>query len=159
MEVASVGGIWTNDQFIVTGALNYGGALAVTNLSGNAIQVGDTFKLFQAGSYKGTFTNFTLPALGSGLGWTNRLAADGTLAVVNAVSTAPVTLLFTSDGTRLQLSWPADHIGWRLEAQTNSLAVGINTNWVTLPGSSSTNSIALPMDASKGSVFLRLAFP
>jgi hypothetical protein len=34
MEVASVGGIWTNDQFIVTGALNYGGALAVSRSPG-----------------------------------------------------------------------------------------------------------------------------
>jgi autotransporter-associated beta strand protein len=159
MEIASAGGFWTNDQFMVTGALNCGGTLVVTNLSGNAMQLGDTFKLFQAASYNGTFTNLALPALGAGLSWTNRLATNGTLAVIRAVSTAPVTLLFTANATRLQLSWPADHIGWRLEAQTNSLAVGFNTNWVTVPGSWSTNSISLPMDASKGSVFLRLAFP
>jgi autotransporter-associated beta strand protein len=159
MEVASAGSLWTNDQFMVTGALNYGGSLVVTNLSGNAIQMGDTFKLFQAASYNGVFTNFILPALGTGMGWTNRLATNGTLAVIKAVSTAPVTLLCTSDGTRLQLSWPADHIGWRLEAQTNSLAVGFNTNWVTVPGSASTNSVSMPLDASTGSVFLRLAFP
>lgn len=159
MEVASAGGVWTNDQFIVAAALNYGGTLVVTNLSGNAIQLGNTFKLFQAPSYNGAFTNLLLPTLGGGLGWTNRLATNGTLAVVNAISTVPVALLCTSDGTRLQLSWPADHTGWHLEAQTNSLAVGIYTNWVTVPGSSSTNSFSLPMNAANGGVFHRLAFP
>ena len=36
---------------------------------------------------------------------------------------------------RLTLSWPADHTGWRLQAQTNNPTTGLGTNWFDVPGS------------------------
>jgi hypothetical protein len=75
------------------------------------------------------------------------------------VSTAPVSVTVTVAGGGLQLSWPATHLGWRLEAQTNLLATGLDTNWSTISGSSATNQILLPIDPANGSVFLRLVYP
>lgn len=75
------------------------------------------------------------------------------------VSTAQITFNYGVSGNQLQLSWPADHRGWRLETQTNSLATGLGTNWVTVPGSASTNQVVLPMSASSPSVFFRLTYP
>jgi hypothetical protein len=59
-----------------------------------------------------------------------------------------------SDGA-LSLSWPADHVGWRLQAQTN----GLGANWVDVPGSTVSNMMTLPFDAAAGSVFFRLIYP
>jgi len=59
------------------------------------------------------------------------------------------------DGDQIQLSWPPDHIGWRLETQTN----GLRTNWGTVSGSSATNRISLPLNATGGDIFFRLSYP
>jgi hypothetical protein len=53
----------------------------------------------------------------------------------------------------MTLSWPADHIGWYLQSQTNNLA---GTNWVTIPGSVTTNLMIFPIGSSN--VFFRMVF-
>jgi hypothetical protein len=75
------------------------------------------------------------------------------------VSLSPPLLSSLSSDSQLQLSWPETHIGWRLEAQTNSLAIGIGTNWFTVSGSSMTNQVFLPINPTNRSVFLRLVYP
>lgn len=75
------------------------------------------------------------------------------------VSQTPVPITSAVVGNVLQLSWPATHLGWRLEAQTNSLTTGISTNWFTVSGSATTNQIFLPINSANGSVFLRLVYP
>jgi len=56
----------------------------------------------------------------------------------------------------LQLDWPADHIGWNLQAQTNP---GINSQWFPISGSSLTNHLDLTLDRANTSVFFRLIAP
>ncbi len=63
---------------------------------------------------------------------------------------------FASNG--IQFNWPSDHIGWRLEAQTNPIGVGLGTNWKTI-FAAMTNQTTLPIDISNGSVFYRLIYP
>jgi hypothetical protein len=75
------------------------------------------------------------------------------------VNTTPTNLTFQLTGNTLALSWPADHIGWRLLAQTNTVGVGIGTNWFAVPGSALTNWVAMPIDPANGSVFYRLVYP
>lgn len=60
-------------------------------------------------------------------------------------------------GNTVHVSWPT--AGGRLETQTNSLSQGIGNNWVTVPGSTSTNRVILPRDPANGSVFYRLVVP
>jgi hypothetical protein len=86
-------------------------------------------------------------------------SADATQVNATPVSTAPVNLLMVVSGGALNLAWPADHTGWRLQAQTNALTVGLNTNWFEVAGATTTNAISLPMDANFGSVFYRLIYP
>jgi autotransporter-associated beta strand protein len=64
------------------GTITYGGTLTVTNL-GNALAAGDTFTLFQATNYNGSFTNFVLPALPAGLAWNTGGLTNGSIAVVS----------------------------------------------------------------------------
>ena len=36
---------------------------------------------------------------------------------------------------------------------------GLGTNWISLPGSASVNSVTNPINTANGSVFYRLAYP
>jgi hypothetical protein len=71
----------------------------------------------------------------------------------------PTNITSAFDGANLTLSWPADHIGWRLQSQTNSLSVGLGTNWADVSGSTTTNQVITPVDAANGSVFFRMIYP
>ena len=80
-------------------------------------------------------------------------------ASARPVSTSSSQLSFATGGGQIQLNWPADHIGWRLETQTNSLSAGLGTNWMTVPGSITTNQVSLPINTTNGSAFFRLTYP
>jgi len=69
------------------------------------------------------------------------------------VSTTPVRLGMSFGGNQIQFSWPPDHIGWRLQTQTNLPG----TNWVAVPGANATNLILIPMNIN--SAFFRLVYP
>ena len=87
------------------------------------------------------------------------LAGSGSLLVQPSVNTNPTNLTASVSGNTLALSWPADHLGWRLQIQTNSLATGLGTNWVALPGSDTVISTNILMNPANGSVFYRMVYP
>ena len=91
----------------------------------------------------------------------NASGESGDSAEVSArpTSSIPTQLGFAMAGNQLQMTWPEDHTGWRLQSQTNSLAVGLSTNWVDVPGSAQTNAVMMPVDTSNGAVFFRLIRP
>lgn len=71
-----------SDLLVSSGLLTYGGTLEIVNL-GAALQAGDTFNLFDAASFTGSFSSITLPTLADGLAWkVGALSLDGTLMVV-----------------------------------------------------------------------------
>jgi len=148
----------TNDLLVVTGTLTGGGALVVTNI-GSSLTNGAKFKLFSK-AVSG-FSSTTLPTGGSGYVWNNTLSTDGSIALVSGgvVNTTPVSMSSSVSGGSLTLTWPADHIGWSLQVQTNTLSVGISTNWVVVPGSTTNTSMVIPIDSGNGSVFYRLVTP
>ena len=148
----------TNDLVTGVTSLTYGGTLVVSNLSGT-LTTNDSFKLFNASSYAGAFSSVS-PAPGAGLAWsTNTLATDGTLRIVVGPAARPV-ITNSVVGGNLHLAWSESAIGsWTLEAQTNSLNVGLGTNWVRIPGSTSTNQMSIPINTGNGSVFYRLVNP
>jgi hypothetical protein len=43
-----------------------------------------------------------------------------------------------------------------LQAQTNSLAAGLGTNWSNVAGSAQTNQMAMSLNVTDGAVFFRL---
>jgi outer membrane autotransporter protein len=146
------------DKVIGMGTLNYGGTLTVTNLGGS-FAIGQSFPLFSADNYNGNFTTVNLPTLGiSGAHW-NWNAANGTLSVVPDTATNPTNITAVVTGGNLDLSWPPDHLGWRLEVQTNSLSVGIANNWSTWPNSTNVTAVSVPINPANPSVFFRLVYP
>lgn len=86
------------------------------------------------------------------------LAGSGSL-LVQSVATNPTNITALVSGNQYNLSWPASHTGWRLQAQTNNLNVGLSSNWATVPGSTTTNQISVPINPANGSVFFRLVYP
>ena len=81
------------------------------------------------------------------------------LSVIVGVNTAPTNIVATVNGTTLTLTWPADHIGWRLQSQTNALTTGLGTNWVDVAGSTLVNSNNATMNPANGTVFYRMVYP
>jgi hypothetical protein len=135
------------------GTVTGGGALVVTNI-GPSLAVGDVFRLFEV-PVSG-FAEIILPELPAGLGWTNGLAADGTIAVIaRAARLLPITLV---EG-KVRIAWDLGQIGWHLQSQTNASGTGLSGNWIDLPGSATTNEWFVPIDPNSGSVFFRLVFP
>ncbi len=148
----------TNDVVRGITTLTHGGTLSLSNLAGT-IAASNAFKLFSANSYRGAFAALVPASPGPSLAWnTNTLVTDGTLRVV---STNPPTQVAgrAVPSAPLTLSWPADHIGWHLQVQTNSIIIGLSTNWFDIPSSITADHMTFPIDRSIGCVFYRLIHP
>jgi hypothetical protein len=127
MEVSRAGGITNNDQVISTN-VTYGGTLTVTG-AGGAFVAGDTFKLFAAGSYGGSFNTTNLP-VGTTRD-TSKLGVDGTIKVVSAARPQFTSIAQTNGSTQLAFSGPAGN-NYRVWASTNVAATPIPSTWTLL---------------------------
>jgi autotransporter-associated beta strand protein len=154
----------SNDIFSVSGLLaNDGtGMLSVSNL-GPSLVAGDRFVLFS----KPVSNGGALTVTGAGVNWTNRLAVDGSisvLAIAPTVSTNAFTVTNSYANGVLKLTWPLNHTGYRLQAETNSLAIGLSNNWVTVSSvngvsPAQTNQVSIPVSGTGPAVFFRLIYP
>ena len=71
----------------------------------------------------------------------------------------PTPILFSVSGNTLALSWASDHLGWILQSQTNSLAVGLATNWVDVAGTGAVTSTNITISPATPTAFFRLRHP
>jgi cellulose 1,4-beta-cellobiosidase len=106
------------------------------------------------GLSNGTVYYFVVSAVNAGGESTNSASVSA-----RPTSSAPVAVSATNVSGQFRFSWPVDHTGWQLQAQTNSLALGLGTNWVNVPNSAQTNQIMVPLSTTNGSVFFRLVRP
>lgn len=145
-----------SDKTIVSGTLSNAGtgSVNVTNL-GAAFQAGDSFALFNKAVVNGNL--MTVSGGGSTVTWTNKLAVDGTIAVLSVTSTTPTNITSSVSGSNLTLSWPSSHTGWTL--QSNVVSVTSSSNWFPVSGSSSSNSVTFTINPAKSNVFYRLTYP
>jgi hypothetical protein len=81
-----------------------------------------------------------------------------TAATTAPVNPNPTNIVFSVSSNVLHLSWPADHLGWQLQAQTNKTSVGISTNWANYNPSTGTTQVAIPINLTNGTVFYRLMY-
>ena len=75
------------------------------------------------------------------------------------VNATPTNIVTSVSGDQLTLSWPSDHIGWRLQLQTNALDTGIDGNWFDVAGSTVTNQMTFTIDPANPTVFFRMILP
>lgn len=152
LKITKDGGL-ASDRMVVGGYLTYGGVLKVVLTGTTPLALNDTFKLydFPNAAPVGSFSEFQLP---DGYTWdTTQLAVDGTIRVAEVL--APPTLITTPVSGGLQFTWDGNY---KLQAQTNSLSVGLSTNWFDYPGGG-TSGVTVPIDTAKDTVFFRLSTP
>lgn len=141
------------DMIVAGGSVTYGGVLNI--VPSGTFTNGQTFTLF-SGAGATSASNFASIAgsAGSGLAFS---FTNGVLSVVSAGPAGPAQLTNSYSGGVLSLSWPAGE-GWKLQMQTNSLTTGLSTNWVSVTDGS-VSSTNITVDATKPTVFYRLAYP
>lgn len=140
----------TNDVLASSSSITYGGTLILTNLSTPA--GGNSFKLFKASSYSGSFGSIIPATPGPGLAWnTSALNSSGTISVV---SSAPpnFTKITVSGGNVIMVgSNGVPSATYYVLTSTNIVSAlatwtPIATNTFNLDGSFSfTNSLTPPM--------------
>ncbi|MDR3459783.1 MAG: autotransporter-associated beta strand repeat-containing protein [Verrucomicrobiae bacterium] len=154
----------SNNVPVITaaGAVTRNGTCNIA-ISNSVVSSGKVYPLVKYGSLAGA-GNFVLASVPTGV--TATLTNDTSnlwialdVTVGNNVNTNPTNLISVVTGGTLQLSWPTDHTGWRLQAQTNSLSTGLGTNWVDVPNTSTVNSYTNVINAATGSVFYRMVYP
>ena len=152
----------SNSSVTVSGTLtNTGSAFVSVSNAGPAFAAGDRFKIFSRAVSNG-FAMAISPPPGPGLIWTNQLALDGSIGVVASYANYPTNLTFAMSGNQLTLSWPATHLGWKLQAQTNALTTGLTVNaanWHAWPGSESVTQQVITINSDNPTVFFRLSKP
>lgn len=143
----------TNDQIVCSGAVTYGGTLAISNLG--ALHAGDSFQLFVAGSSAGSFANITGSA-GAGLAFSFN-PSTGVLSVVTG-ATGITSLKFvghaTISGTSLSLTETNSGAGTEYLLTTTNVAAPVNTwtpIWTNIVGGSGTLSTSVPNAVVQGS--------
>jgi autotransporter-associated beta strand protein len=143
----------TSDQVVGLTSVTYAGTLNVVNLGGT-LAANQTYKLFDAASYAGTFSATNLPALGTGLAWdVSGLNSNGTIKLIATVNLNPTNITVAVNGNQLTLSWPTDHLGWTLQTNISSV---LDTNWFAVPGSESSTQAVITISPAVPNVFYRL---
>jgi hypothetical protein len=147
----------TSDTVTGVNNITYGGALMVTNIGMTSLLGGEQYQLFSfSGTESGNFNSITiLPATGL-TGVFN--PATGVLTINGTpIPTTPTNLLVSVNSGQINLSWPTNYLGWSLQMETNSLSVGLSTNWFTIPSSSLVTSTNYPL-LNGGAVFFRMFY-
>lgn len=149
-----------SDRLTAASFSGSGATLNITNTGGTLLS-GTVFQLFNHPVT--AFTTVNLPATSADgaitYTWQNNIAVDGSVTLVTGLSATPTPLTSVVNGSNLTLSWPADHTGWTLQAQTNALSVGITGTWFDVGGSAATNQVTVPVSAANPTVFYRLVLP
>ncbi|HXR46411.1 MAG TPA: hypothetical protein VN784_03135 [Candidatus Limnocylindrales bacterium] len=91
------------DVLSVSGTLTYGGTLTLTNISA-PLAAGNSFTLFSAAGYSGSFATISPAIPGAGLAWnTNNLTVNGTISVVSTAAPVPHITSIGLSGTTLTI--------------------------------------------------------
>ncbi len=158
MDVSRDGPAVTNDFIVCSNLLTHGGTLVVTNRGPDPLAAGDTFTLFSALTYNGSFNRVELPTVGFGLDWDTNGLGTGVLQVVGI----PVFSSAALSGTNVVLSGANGEAGapYFLVASTNvTLPM---SNWTRVLsnsfGSDGSFSAELPLEPADPMRVFRLQY-
>ncbi|MEI7534939.1 MAG: autotransporter-associated beta strand repeat-containing protein, partial [Verrucomicrobiae bacterium] len=79
------------------------------------------------------------------------------LSLTSLVATNPTNITFSVSGNTLNLSWPADHLGWLV--QSNSVNLAVPADWYDISNTAAGTNYSITIDATKANVFYRLRNP
>ena len=160
INIAKAGAVRSNDRVIGSSQLTLGGILTV-QATGDALQNGDVFQIFEASEFVGSFATANLPALANGLAWDqSELDTAGRIKVV-----APPTTLLTPviSGGNLTLGATGGTPGgtYRILASTDlSASLSAWTEVATGTFDASGNlSVTLPIDPEEARKYYAVQTP
>jgi autotransporter-associated beta strand protein len=108
-----------SDQiYLPSSAITYGGTLTVNNL-GAPLTAGDSFAIFYATNYNGTFITSNLPPLGTGLAWDTTTLTNGILTVIATVPPQFGSIAQSGDGNFQFSGSGAAGVTYELDAATD----------------------------------------
>jgi hypothetical protein len=151
----------TNDSIRGARSILYGGTLSVTNLSGT-LATGDSFKLFYATSYLGSFARIAPPMPGSGLAWdTSLLNSSGTLRIVSAPRPRLGNIYVTGTTLRFSASNGIPNATCYVIASTNLAAPLANWTVIASPAFDANGSLNFspPLTEENREQYLMLQWP
>lgn len=117
-----------NDSISGLTSLVCGGTIIVTNIGNIALTAGDTFQIFSATNYTGTFSTVVLPTLGSNLYWTNNLSENGCLAVALGTVNPRISSAVLA-GTKLVFSGGGGAAAYSYSVLATTNLVTPSANW------------------------------
>jgi iron-sulfur cluster assembly accessory protein len=111
--------------------------------------------------YSWTWTNVQMGSylLTANVVFNSTNASSPPVGIVVIPATNPAAIAYAAVNGTLKLSWPADHLGWRLQSQTNTGAVGLTANWTDVIWATLTNQVVIPVNPANGTVFYRMIYP
>lgn len=145
MEIHKTGSTLIRDRVQGVTTLTFGGTLTVS-ATGDALAAGDSFPLFGATTYSGSFTSINLPPLGSGLAWDNtQLAVNGTISVISngtpqSITFDPLTTrtfgdapfnLTATASSGLQVTYASSNTSVATISGSTVTIVGVGTSTIT----------------------------
>ncbi|HEX3800787.1 MAG TPA: Ig-like domain-containing protein [Verrucomicrobiae bacterium] len=86
------------------------------------------------------------------------IGSTNTMIIGTGVNPTPVNITTTLVGNQLTLSWPADHIGWTLQSQSDSLNNSLGGAWQDVAGSTLTNQVVITVNPASPVVFYRMKY-
>ena len=122
----------TNDVLQSAGTITYGGTLVVSNPTG-PLQAGDSFKLYHAANYSGSFDAIIPETPGADLIWnTGSLTTDGTLKVASTLVTGPYITSVVVSGSDLIVSGTNGTAGGNYYVLTSTNISSAVSNWTSI---------------------------
>ena len=124
-------GSGTNDIVQAGGNITYGGTLNLANISGSPLAVGNSFQVFSAATYTGSFANITPATPGAGLAWDTtqlnsgviKVAVGSSQPVIGSTKISGGNLIFSGTGGTANVSYSV--------LTTTNLATPLS-NWTLL---------------------------
>jgi len=89
----------SNDLVEAATNITYGGTLNLANISGASLTAGNSFQIFNAASYSGTFINITPAGPGPGLVWNTSQLPNGIISVAVSSGRPVISSAYASGGS------------------------------------------------------------
>jgi hypothetical protein len=130
--VIKLDGSGTNDQVESAAGITYGGTLSLLNISGSPLAAGNSFQIFSAPSYSGSFAGITPSTPGSGLAWDTSQLSSGVVGVMSVSPALPaINTVAASAGNLVFSGTNGTASATYYVLTTTNLATPL-TNWVAI---------------------------
>lgn len=132
-------GSGANDAVYADGTITYGGTLNLVNISGTPLAAGNSFQVFTASSYSGSFASITPATPGPGLAWDLTKLNSGIINVISAPA-QPFVSSVTVSGGNLIISGTNGSAGGNYVVLTSTNIALPLTNWAPITTGSFDNT-------------------